>query len=393
MLRCALFALLVLAPALSLAESPLIDSFDELKFRVPAQKGTAKAVPGHAGQAMELSFEKDSPSVFFISNIKGQPQWDEAAGFSFWLKGDGSSDVGALQFIYDEDYGVRYEFAFPLKNKEWHQVTVAWRDLLPVLPGKNSNPLDAKTSNKPSKLSALWMGKWWHWRDYPAHSFAIDELRLEPKVKTPAVPPAKGLGNLREKLESGMPITIVTMGDSLTDTRHWANREVAWPGLLKQRLEAKYKSKVRIVNPAIGGTQLRQGLIQIPRWLIETPEPDLVTVCYGGNDWEGGMRGPQFLETNSNGVDLIRRATKGQAEVMLLTTVPAVERWTTAAELAAAGRKAAANQKAGLADLEDAFHVAGTKDPERLFVKDKVHLSPSGHELVAETVLKAIEGK
>ena len=71
------------------------------------------------------------PSVFFISNINGQPQWDEAAGFSFWLKGDGSSNVGALQFIYDEDYGARYEYAFPLKDTEWHQVTnFRWTSLV-----------------------------------------------------------------------------------------------------------------------------------------------------------------------------------------------------------------------------------------------------------------------
>ena len=57
------------------------------------------------------------------------------------------------------------------------------------------------------------------------------------------------------------------MGDSLTDTRHWANREADWPALLKEQLKAKYNSEVTIVNPAIGGTQLRQNLVLMPRWL------------------------------------------------------------------------------------------------------------------------------
>ena len=124
------------------------------------------------------------------------------------------------------------------------------------------------------------------------------------------------------KLKAGKPVTIVTMGDSLTDTHHWANREVNWPALLKQRLEEKYKTQVTIVNPAIGGTQLRQNLVLIPTWLAKAPEPDLVTICFGGNDWDAGMRGKQFRETCADAVDRVRRATKGKADVLIVTTVP-----------------------------------------------------------------------
>ena len=34
----------------------------------------------------------------------------------------------------------------------------------------------------------------------------------------------------------------------------------------------------------------------MPIWLAETPEPDLVTVWFGFNDWDSGMRGEQFGE-------------------------------------------------------------------------------------------------
>jgi lysophospholipase L1-like esterase len=61
------------------------------------------------------------------------------------------------------------------------------------------------------------------------------------------------------------------------------------------------------------------------------------------------------------------------------------------AELAEACRKAAAEKNAGLADTFAAFHTAGKENRERLYVNDKVHLGPPGHELVAETVLKAID--
>jgi lysophospholipase L1-like esterase len=181
------------------------------------------------------------------------------------------------------------------------------------------------------------------------------------------------------------------MGDSLTDTRHWANRKTAWPGLLKEHLGEKFKADVTIVNPAIGGTQLPQNLVLLPRWLAKVPEPDLVTIFFGANDWDAGMRGEEFLRTCSDAVDRVRRATKGKADVLLLTTNPAAARWETTAELAEACRRAARDRNAGLADTEKAFHAAGKEDRNRLFVDDRIHLSPAGHALVAETVWKAIE--
>src|SRR5262245_17973662 len=180
---CSGIAPLVVFLALGAAQAgPVIDSMDELRFLAPKEKGSAELVDGKLGKAVRFSFTKDSRSAFFTSNRRGQSDWDDAAGFSFWLKGDGSDGFGGLQFIYDNDYAVRYDYCFPLASKEWRKVTVAWRDLIPVLPGPKSRPLGGKGGNRPSSLSALWFGKWWYWRDYPAHSFAIDEVRLEEKI-------------------------------------------------------------------------------------------------------------------------------------------------------------------------------------------------------------------
>ena len=185
----------------------------------------------------------------------------------------------------------------------------------------------------------------------------------------------------------------MTMGDSLTDFRHWANRLVSWPKLLQKELEEKYHTRVTLINPAIGGTQLRQNLVLMPRWLARAPEPDLVTVCFGFNDWDAGMRGEQFFEAYKDAIDRIRRATRGKADVLILTTTPAVARWTTMAELAEACRKAARERHAGLADTEKAFLAAGRQKKEWLFAWDRTHLCPAGHQLVARTVLEAVEGR
>ena len=77
--------------------------------------------------------------------------------------------------------------------------------------------------------------------------------------------------------------------------------------------------------------------------------------------------------------------------MLILTTNPTVAGWDTMAELAEACCKAASGRNAGLADTYAAFHVAGKENKERLYVNDKVHLGLTGHELVAATVLKAIE--
>ncbi|MGE3806824.1 MAG: GDSL-type esterase/lipase family protein [Gemmataceae bacterium] len=386
--------LCVAAARSNAADDTLLHDMDAAtRFRT-GEKDKIDIVDGNKGKALRFTYPEKCQNVFIMTPIRGKPAWDQTDGFSFWVKGDGSDHFGGLQFIYDEDYAVRYDYMFPIKGTDWQKVTVAWSDLIPVLPGAKSVPLSKDGPNKPSKLSALWFGKWWYWRDYAAHSFAVDELRLEAKIERPTenlAPKGPPLARTLDKLKAGQPVTIVTMGDSLTDTRHWANREVDWANLLKKQLESKYKSKVTIINPAIGGTQLRQNLVLIPRWLAQAPEPDLVAVCFGGNDWDSGMRGPQFEQTTRDAIERIRRATAGKADVLILTTLPTVKEWTTRNELGEACRQAARQGNAGLADTELAFHEEGKNAREKLFARDQVHLGPFGHEVMARTVLEVIE--
>ncbi len=211
----------------------------------------------------------------------------------------------------------------------------------------------------------------------------------DPQAYRPDGPP---LARVNARLKAGKPITIVTMGDSLTDKRHWANRQVAWVDLLEIGLKKAHGSDVTIVNPAIGGTQLRQNLVLMPIWLESAPAPDLVTIFFGGNDWDAGMRGEEFERTCADAVDRVRRATRGKSDVMLITTNPSAARWDETKELAEACRKAARDRNAGLADTDTAFHRDGKDDRNKLFVDDRVHLSLIGHRLVADSVAKAVTG-
>ena len=183
------------------------------------------------------------------------------------------------------------------------------------------------------------------------------------------------------------------MGDSLTDKRHWANREQLWAEELVAQLKKTYHGEVTLVNPAIGGTTLSQNVILMPRWLQEAPSPDLVLIWFGGNDWDTGVRGERYRQYLEMAIDRVRRATKGQAEVLVMTTCPGFAAWETRNELCRAAFEAARERKTGFVDAAAAFHKAGSREEalkRQYWAWDNVHLGPGGHALIADTVFQAI---
>lgn len=386
LLRLAVTALFLVS-----VDGPVLDSMDSATWTMPTGKGAVEVVEGRDGKALRFTFPENCSGLLAKGRVRGSADWDGADGFSFWVKGDGSRHLGGIEVIWNGDYSERYACSFPIDGTDWRKVTVAWHDLIPEV-GKMERGIDASGGNAPSKVSWVAFGKWWYWRDYAAHSYAIDDMRLEPRIPTaPAAIPSGGpLDRIRAKLKAGKPITIVTMGDSLTDTAHWSNRQTNWPAMLKERLKAKTGSDVTIVNPAMGGTELRQNLVVMPRWVAEAPAPDLVTVFFGGNDWNAGMRGANFLATQKDAIDRIRRATGGRADILILTTCPSLENGAAYQELADACRKAAADRNAGIADV---FARVQALDPDlrqAFFADDKVHLAPAGQSQVADAVMQAL---
>lgn len=393
--NCLTFSFVLSAAMTVAAGGQVIDSMDTLSFRPPKdkEKGQVELVEGKFGKAIRFTFADDCKSVFAFGRGGANEAWEQADGFSFWVKGDGSKHFGCLQIVWNDNYSVRYDYAFPLASTEWKKVVVPWRELTPVLPKPEARFLGTPEGNSPGKLGAIWFGKWWYWRDAAGHSYAIDQIQLEPKIERDTrtfQPQGDPLARVRRKLQAGEPITVVTMGDSLTDFRHWANRKTNWPTLLAEAIEKSFKSKVTIVNPAVGGTELRQNLVRIPTWTAHTPEPDLVTVCFGFNDYNSGMRETMFETTVKVAIDRIRRATGGKSDVLILTTCPAFKHWDTFAGLAAGARRAAQQKNAGLADLYAAFHRVPAEQRQALFARDHTHLGEPGHRLVMQTVLQQI---
>lgn len=365
---------------------------------IKAPCGTATLVAGKEGKAVQFKFIDDARGGFMVGSFAPSEQWDKSAGFSFWVKGSGLPHFGGIELIDRSNFKLRYGYCFPIDSTEWKKIVVPWRDLIPELAAPLIDPgaTDPENGYKPSGFGNFWFGKWFYWRDYPAHSYTIDQVVLEEKIELPQTPEPKepGLTRLRAKLKAGKPITIVTMGDSLSDARHWANRKVLWSQLVAAQIQADYGSPVTVVNPAIGGTTLSQNLILMPRWQKDAPQPDLVTVWFGFNDWDSNIRGARFAEYLRLAVDRIRRQTGGSADILLMTTCPTHGRWETMAELEQAAKNVAAEKKTAVADITAVFHRMANPDDalnNKYWEWDKVHLGPRGHEATAEAVMQAIK--
>src|SRR5581483_3942472 len=90
------------------------------------------------------------------------------------------SHCGGLEFIWNEDYSLRYTYCFPIDSTAWKKIVVPWRDLISSMP--SAALIAPANGNAPSKLGGISFGKWWFWRDFAACSYAIDEIRLEPAI-------------------------------------------------------------------------------------------------------------------------------------------------------------------------------------------------------------------
>ena len=163
----------VAAPAVLADDAPLIDSTSQSRFSASSDKAHVAPAPGRTGQAgssVQFSFDNDCMNAFVQGRVPGSPAWDKAAGFSFWVKGDGSPHLGGIEMIWNGDYGQRYGYAFPISDTGWRKIVVPWRDLIPEK-GGIAKSVDPVSGNAPSKLGPLTFGKWWYWKDYAAHSY------------------------------------------------------------------------------------------------------------------------------------------------------------------------------------------------------------------------------
>src|SRR5438309_2805811 len=72
--------------------------------KLPA--GTAELVEGKSGHAVKFTFLEGARGGFMTAPVLPTPQWDQSDGFSFWVKGDGSSNWGGIELVDRDDFSL-----------------------------------------------------------------------------------------------------------------------------------------------------------------------------------------------------------------------------------------------------------------------------------------------
>ncbi len=141
--------------------------------------GTAEVVKGKFGKACRFNFAEESRRGYFTAPVNASA-WDDAAGISFWLKGDGTPNWGGMELVDAEDPRLRYQCEFSLSSAKWQKITLPWGDFMPFLP---FGDFLGRDGHRPSRIGNLRFGKQPWWFEWPAHSFTVDQVQLEPEIK------------------------------------------------------------------------------------------------------------------------------------------------------------------------------------------------------------------
>ncbi len=206
------------------------------------------------------------------------------------------------------------------------------------------------------------------------------EITYETKERWAGYRPQVALESLAktlEKLQNGEPLTIAVSGDSITyglnasKLTGAAPQQPIYPELVAEQLQATFNSPIKLVNRAIGGWRLENGLGDLDT-LLEC-EPDLVIVAYGMNHF-GSRDAEGFKKMQATMLERIH-AKLPQAEVILVAPMHGNVNWVhTPAEQFEPHRQALASFVGPQIALADLTTLWG----EMLEVKRDVDLSGNG---------------
>ncbi len=203
--------------------------------------------------------------------------------------------------------------------------------------------------------------------------------------------------------------TVVFQGDSITDAGRNRNndneRGIGYPTLVSAELGFKYPGEFVFINEGVSGNRIVDLYARIKRDIINR-KPDYLTILIGINDvWHeindrNGIENKKFFKVYS---DLIEEIKAMLPDIKIFILEPFVLKASATekswgvfrreTEMRAESAKAVA-EKYGLTfiPLQAKFDEAETKAEASYWLSDGVHPTSAGHELIANEVVKALEG-
>jgi lysophospholipase L1-like esterase len=214
-------------------------------------------------------------------------------------------------------------------------------------------------------------------------------------VETESRQPASTVLNIAHKLESGQPVKIVCLGDSVTGVYYHTGGLRAYPEMLGLAVKRAYTSAdVTIVNAGISGHTTADALKRLKTDVLDH-HPDLVTVMFALNDM---VRVP-VADFQANLKDIAGQCRAIGAEVMFCTPNAVIASDgrppEKLVEYCQAMHDAARQIDVPLCDCHAAHVALRNRDPLawRLMMSDPFHPNMDGHKLNAETLARVITGR
>lgn len=140
---------------------------------------------------------------------------------------------------------------------------------------------------------------------------------------------AKALPRTVQKLVNKQPLSIVLVGDSISagcNASGWAEGapfQPAFPELLRQHLETRYRGPVTLTNPSVSGTDSKWVLGTIDK--VVAPQPDLVIIAFGMNDSAG--RPAAEYQANTKAIIAKVREQRPECEFILVASMLGNKDW------------------------------------------------------------------
>ena len=408
MRRAAWCLVLCLAVSAADAQTKVVDTMDD----VAAWKSnhTDKRITMSADEAPRegkgaVRFDSQVATTFAICYrlMPPDPAWNEYDGFVFWVKGDGSDHFGCIR-LQAGSYNRAWVGNFPLKNTEWHEVKLAWKDFVPA--GIGVPELGDADGYRPGDVNLLAFGKSWNFttkHERPKLAFSIDDLRLvkgiQPNRPRKTLDTFPAVGTVVARMKAGEAVTVLALGDSITWGTSAGGNDHAYPAVLGAMLRRHYgNEKITVVSRAIGGSTTAKGR----QWLnrdVRGVEADLVTVMFGFNEMPGK---PEERETKTKAftanlvtyLEEVAGVMKAAPACVLLATLPGNDKHWESLDGYAEGVRGLGKEHPNVtvADVNAHFKQMGF-EKFRTFMADGAHPNREGQRELAVVVFEAITGE
>jgi len=387
------------------APTKVVDSMDDpsgwRNRNKAAMELTADPKPHEGAAALSIKIKPGTRFLTAVRVHKPDPAWNDYDGLSFWVRGDGSGEVASIA-IQAGKWGNSWMAPIPLKNTEWHQVAIAWRDFVPY--SIRVPALGSVDGFKPGNVSVIMLGAFLNRtvkHQIPGFAFSIDDMRLvrgvrskRPRVPLEKLPP---LGAVVAKMKAGKPVTILTVGDSITWGTNVGGNAGAYPAYLQTMLVAHYgNASIRVVNKAIGGSTTSKHRFWLHRD-IKGVEADLVTLMFGYNEKPRGREVEKdvagYIANLVAYIEEVAGCMKTPPAVMPIAPIPGRKaNWTALDSYAEAVRELGRKQKTlSVADANGYFKAIG-REKYPSYMSDEAHPNRKGQKEMAKVLFEAITG-